>query len=115
VGPVKRGRREARQTGTDLGDTQELLLFDSCHGGDSGVAEKAVRWEADCAKAGDLPVVHAYVDGSVIELILGERIGYTKRFYYTELVAPDIVVVVDGIVTMEAWRVKAISEDQLSS
>ena len=29
----------------------------------------------------DLPKVHAFIDGSVIELILSERIGYTKRFY----------------------------------
>jgi hypothetical protein len=42
-------------------------------------------------------------------------VGTMGRFYYTELVAPDIVVVSDGIVTMEAWRVKAISEDRLSS
>ena len=28
----------------------------------------------------DLPTLHAFVDGSVIELILSERIGWTKRF-----------------------------------
>ena len=38
----------------------------------------------------DLPTLHAFVDGSVIELILGERIGYTKRFYYAESTAPDL-------------------------
>jgi beta-fructofuranosidase len=30
---------------------------------------------------GDAPTLHGFVDGSVIELILGERIGYTNRFY----------------------------------
>jgi beta-fructofuranosidase len=64
---------------------------------------------------GDAPSVHGFVDGSVMELILGGRIGFTKRFYYTESVAPDIVVVADGSVRMEAWREKAISGDRLSS
>jgi beta-fructofuranosidase len=64
---------------------------------------------------GDEATVHAYVDGSVIELILGGRIGFTKRFYYTEVVAPDIVVVADGTARMEAWRVKAISGDRLTA
>ncbi len=63
----------------------------------------------------DAATVHGFVDGSVMELMLGGRIGLTVRFYYTETVAPDIVVVADGAVRMEAWRVKAISGDRLSS
>ena len=39
-------------------------------------------------EASDEPSLHAYVDGSVIELIVSERIGYTKRFYYSDLTAP---------------------------
>ncbi|MGA8937902.1 MAG: glycoside hydrolase family 32 protein [Acidobacteriaceae bacterium] len=65
-------------------------------------------------EAGDTPNVHAFVDGSVVEVILGERVGFTKRFYYTEGVAPDIVVVADGAETLEGWRVEAISEDRLT-
>ncbi len=38
--------------------------------------------------AGDAPVVHGFVDGSVIEVMLDGRVGVTKRFYYTGLVAP---------------------------
>ena len=64
---------------------------------------------------GDVPTVHAYVDGSVIEVILGGRVGVTKRFYYTESVAPDMVVVADGNVSLEGWRVRAISGDRLSA
>ena len=41
---------------------------------------------------GDVPTLHAFVDGSVIELILGERIGYTKRFYYTRAVLRRILL-----------------------
>jgi beta-fructofuranosidase len=65
-------------------------------------------------EAGDRPVIHAYVDGSVVELVLGERVGLTKRFYYANSVGPDIVVVGDGNVSMEGWRMKAISEDRLT-
>ncbi len=73
------------------------------------VAEKVIALDV-----GDRPVVHAFVDGSVVEVILGERVGVTKRFYYTEGVAPDIVVVADGTAKVEAWRVKAISRDRLA-
>ena len=45
----------------------------------------------------DVSKVHAFVDGSVIEMILSERVGYTKRFYYTGTVAPDIVIRASGL------------------
>lgn len=66
---------------------------------------------------GDLPTLHAYVDGSVIELILGERIGYTKRFYYTKPVAPGIVVVAEGAghASMQAWKIAPISDNRLTT
>ena len=60
-------------------------------------------------EAGDEPVVHGFVDGSVIEVMLGGRVGVTKRFYYGGTVAPDIVVVAEGVERLEAWRVKGIS------
>lgn len=60
-------------------------------------------------EAGDAPVVHGFLDGSVIEVMLGGRIGVTKKFHYTESGAPDIVVVADGMARLEAWRMKAIS------
>jgi beta-fructofuranosidase len=68
-------------------------------------------------QAGDAPVVHGYVDGSVIELILGERIGYTKRFYYVEAVAPDIEVVANGagMIRMDAWKIAPISDNRLTT
>jgi beta-fructofuranosidase len=63
---------------------------------------------------GDVPSVHAFVDGSVVELILGERIGYTKRFYYTAATAPDIVVSASEGVSLRAWKVMPISTDRLT-
>ncbi len=65
---------------------------------------------------GDAPTLHAFVDGSVMELILGERIGYTKRFYYTSAAAPDIVVSAHGgPVKMEAWKIAPISDNRLTT
>ena len=66
---------------------------------------------------GDAPTVHAYVDGSVLEVILGERIGCTKRFYYTTQVAPDIEVLTTGLgaITMHAWSIKPISPNRMTT
>ncbi len=78
------------------------------------------RMEADGKeiqlKAGDVPTIHAFVDGSVVEIVLGERIGYTKRFYYTHAVAPDVLVrVTGGGVRMQAWMIAPISKDRLTT
>lgn len=65
----------------------------------------------------DRPTLHAFVDGSVVELILGERIGYTKRFYYEGSIAPDIRVHATGSdeVTMSAWKIEPISSNRLTT
>ena len=65
----------------------------------------------------DTPNLHAFIDGSVIELILSSRIGYTKRFYYTDSVAPDMVVVANAIspLTVAAWSVAPISDNRLTT
>jgi len=65
----------------------------------------------------DTPTVHAFVDGSVIEMILGEHIGLTKRFYY-EGVAPVVSVMVESAAesaTLQAWRIAPISKDRLTT
>jgi beta-fructofuranosidase len=66
---------------------------------------------------GDAPTIHAYVDGSVIEVILGERIGYTNRFYYASSNAPEIQVstVGVGLISMDAWKVNPISSNRLTT
>jgi beta-fructofuranosidase len=64
----------------------------------------------------DLPSLHAFVDGSVIELILGERIGYTKRFYYTGTTAPDVYAKVrDNGVEVSGWKIAPISPNRLTT
>jgi len=64
----------------------------------------------------DLPKAHAFFDGSVVELVLNERISYTKRFYYPGGVAPDISVHLTGAgARLDAWEISPISEDRLTS
>lgn len=64
----------------------------------------------------DAPMLHAFVDGSVIELIVSERIGYTKRFYYTGATAPDIQAWTrEGEVKLNAWKIMPISQNRLTT
>lgn len=64
----------------------------------------------------DQPLLHAFVDGSVIELIVSERVGYTKRFYYSGTTAPDISVLATGSgVKLNAWKIAPISQNRLTT
>jgi beta-fructofuranosidase len=76
------------------------------------VAGKHIALEPD-----DLPTIHAFVDASAIELILGERIGYTSRFYSSRPTAPDILVHATGTTTpsMSAWNLTPISANRLTT
>ena len=67
-------------------------------------------------KKASTPRIHGYVDGSVIEVILGEQIGYTKRFY----LAPDVSMAVRASTkgtqaTLQAWEVTPISPNRLTT
>jgi beta-fructofuranosidase len=64
----------------------------------------------------DQPVIHAFVDGSVIEVILSQRSGYTKRFYYPGDVAPDVAVEVKGSgQELRGWKISPISPNRLTT
>jgi len=64
----------------------------------------------------DVPTVHAFVDGSVVEMILSERVGCTKRFYYPGTIAPDISIRASGIEgRLKAWTISPISNDRLTT
>ncbi len=64
----------------------------------------------------DEPSLHAFVDGSVIELIISERMGCTKRFYYAVQTAPDISVHAIGTgAKMVAWKIAPISPNRLTT
>jgi beta-fructofuranosidase len=56
--------------------------------------------------AGDQADVHLFVDGSVIEMIIGGRESYTRRFYIPG--GPDIAVELRGAaIKAQAWSMKA--------
>ena len=64
----------------------------------------------------DIPEVHAFVDGSVVEMMLSGRVGYTKRFYYSGAIAPDITIWTNGLESiLKAWTIKPISHDRLTT
>lgn len=64
----------------------------------------------------DIPILHAFVDGSVIELNASERIGYTKRFYHSGSTAPDILVRTHANeAKLTAWQIAPISPNRLTT
>jgi beta-fructofuranosidase len=58
--------------------------------------------------------VHGYLDGSVVEIIVNDRIAHTKRFYNHDATAPEIQFHAAGA-TLEVWNVRPISQDRLTS
>jgi beta-fructofuranosidase len=64
----------------------------------------------------DQPTLHAFVDGSVIEVIVGERVGYTKRFYYKGALPPDVKATAhQSEVKITAWKIAPISHNRLTT
>ena len=64
----------------------------------------------------DTPTLHAFVDGSVVEVILGERVGLTRRFYYADSTALDVMADAKGLhARMEAWKIRPISPNRLTT
>lgn len=64
----------------------------------------------------DAPTIHVFVDGSVVEVILGERAGYTKRFYYSGPLAPDITLnAVGSGISLNGWKISPISANRLTT
>ena len=65
--------------------------------------------------ADEAPTLHAFVDGSVIEVIVNGRVGYTKRFYYEQSQAPAVQVELSGMAEARAWSVQPISNNRLTT
>ncbi len=61
----------------------------------------------------DEPTLHAFIDGSVVELLVGHRVGYTKRFYYPEKTAPDVLIKADA--RLQTWSIDPISSNRLTT
>jgi beta-fructofuranosidase len=63
--------------------------------------------------------VHAYFDGSVVEVMLNHRQCYTKRFYYDRARAPDISLHLLGgrprDLKLAVWKINPVSKDRLTT
>jgi beta-fructofuranosidase len=106
------GRKESTVELLITSDSTELLHLKYSPG------EHA--WFVDGKKvalqSSDTPKVHAFVDGSVVEMMLSERVGFTKRFYYPGAVAPDITIRAIGTENpLRAWTISPISNDRLTT
>ena len=64
---------------------------------------------------GQQALLHGYVDGSVIDLILNNSIGFTKRFYYAQAEAPDVAVDVVHGAAASVWGIGSISGNRLTT
>jgi beta-fructofuranosidase len=64
----------------------------------------------------DLPSIHMFFDGSVLEVLLGSRAGMTERFYYEGQTAPNILVhSARRDAQMQAWSLSPISNNRLTT
>ena len=63
--------------------------------------------------------LRAYIDGSVIELFVNDRVACTRRFYYPGDKAPEIRIGIsgstDGLKRLMVWQITPISPDRLTS
>jgi beta-fructofuranosidase len=63
--------------------------------------------------------VHAYFDGSVVELVVNGQIFCTKRFYYDQARAPDISLNLSGKKIRDfkvtVWKINPISNNRLTT
>nr|WP_117302168.1 hypothetical protein [Paracidobacterium acidisoli] len=64
----------------------------------------------------ETPRLHLFLDASVAEMILGERTGYTARFYGAGSGAAELTARIEGPgVTASAWKVRPISSNRLTT
>ena len=63
--------------------------------------------------------LRAYIDGSVIELFVNDRVACTRRFYYPGNKAPEIRIGIsgstDGLKRLMVWQITPVSPDRLTS
>jgi beta-fructofuranosidase len=62
--------------------------------------------------------LHFYVDGSVIETFINDRVAYTKRFYFRGATAPELMIRTSGkaesLSSLVVWQLSPVSPDRLT-
>jgi len=83
---------------------------------DAGVHAFVVKNTRIALQSRDLPSVHMFFDGSVLEVLLAKRVGLIERFYYEGDTAPDIALQIAGKkLQAQAWDLSSISANRLTS
>ena len=62
----------------------------------------------------DAPTLHGFVDCSVLELIVADRVGCTQRFYLGSAVAPNLIISAPGE-RLQLFSVNPISPNRLTA
>lgn len=92
------------------------VRYDPNHPDHVSVDDKTIPIHLDQA---GLLELHMYVDGSVIELIVNKQAGYTKRFYYSGPLAPEIALRISGklanVAEIGKWQLAPISPNRLTT
>jgi len=102
-----------------VGEDKQTWLsvsYDAAHPDRIGIDDK---WLPISGPENGELAIHMYIDGSVIEVLIDERVAYTKRFYYTGSSAPRIGVRSDGktasLAGLTLWQLSPISADRLTT
>lgn len=83
-----------------------------------GANEVAVDGKKLPIEPSDQLELHAYIDGSVIELMINRQAAYTKRFYYEGSQAPEIRIQITDATALQhivAWQISPISTNRLTT
>lgn len=92
------------------------VQYTPAHPNEIKLEEKAVPLPS--GNTGELEL-HAYIDGSVIEIFVNRQAAYTKRFYYSGRSAPQLGIKIDGKTTdlssLMMWQLSPISLDRLTT
>jgi len=107
---VSSPRGEDWQTQIELpGKTLELKY-------DAGAHAFVVKNNTVALQPHDLPSLHMFFDGSVLEVLLANRVGLIERFYYEGNTAPDVTMQIAGKkLQVQAWNLAPISANRLTS
>lgn len=108
-------KRDARFEWALMGDGSPWLVlgFDPGHRDQVLIDGRPVRLHPGVEENLEF---HLFVDGSVIEVMVNQRVAWTKRFYYAGN-GQDLRMRWKGagLVGMSVWEVRAISGDRLTS
>jgi beta-fructofuranosidase len=92
------------------------LKYDPHHAAQISIDARPIPLSLDDRENVEL---HLYIDGSVIELLVNNKVAYTKRFYYAGSSPQDLCMKWTGkmtnIVSLSFWQLSPISPDRFTT